>query len=230
MWTFSTKAAFFDLDGTLTDAHVWQGIINYYTFHNKRRWTHRAYMAYHFPLYIFRRMGVISDSTFRKPWPAHLGWYVRGYTLEEAKHVWNWVADTQVSNNWRQDTCQILKQHREDGFLTVLVSGTPVPLLQRLAKDIAVDQVVGTDLEVHEGRYTGRSSGPACIADNKVTLTQAYMERNGIEIDYGCSYAYADSISDSYMLEMVAHPVATYPDEGLRQIALERHWQIFPSE
>jgi phosphoserine phosphatase len=28
---------------------------------------------------------------------------------------------------------------------------------------------------------------------------------------------------------MVGHPVATYPDDGLRPIALERGWQIFPS-
>jgi HAD superfamily hydrolase (TIGR01490 family) len=228
--TFTTKAAFFDLDGTLTDAHVWQGIMDYFSVHKLRRWTHRVYMASHFPLYIFRKLRLISDGTFRKPWPAHLGWYVRGYTLEQAEDVWNWVADTQVKNHWRQDTCQILKQSREDGYLTVIVSGTPVPLLQRLAMDIAADHVVGTDLKVKDGRYTGRSNGPACIADNKIALTQGYMERQGIEIDYSDSYAYADSISDSYMLEMVAHPVATYPDEGLRQLALKRHWQIFPSE
>ncbi len=218
------------MDGTLTDAHVWHGVMEYFAVHNLRRWTHRAYMAYHYPLYILLRLGIISDGTFRKPWPAHLGWYVRGYTIEQAEHVWNWVADTKVKNYWRQDTCQILNQHREDGYLTVLVSGTPVPLLERLAGDIKADHVVGTGLEVEDGRYTGRSSGPACIADDKVTLIQTYMERTGIEIDYSVSYAYADSKSDRYMLEMVAHPVATYPDEGLRQIAMKNNWQIFPSD
>jgi HAD superfamily hydrolase (TIGR01490 family) len=227
---FNTKAAFFDVDGTLTDAHVWHGVMDYFADLNMRRWTHRAYMAYHFPLYILMRLGIISDGTFRKPWPAHLGWYIRGYTLEEAEQVWNWVAETKVKNNWRLDTCQILSQHKFDGYLTVLVSGTPVPLLKRLAKDIGADHVVGTDLEVKDGRFTGRSNGPACIADDKVILTQAYLEQKGIEVDYSNSYAYADSVSDHYMLEMVAHPVATYPDEGLRKIAVEKNWQIFPSD
>jgi phosphoserine phosphatase len=85
-------------------------------------------------------------------------------------------------------------------------------------------------LEVKDGRFTGRSNGPACIADDKVILTQAYLEQKGIEVDYSNSYAYADSVSDHYMLEMVAHPVATYPDEGLRKIAVEKNWQIFPSD
>ena len=230
MCNISTKAAFFDVDGTLTNAHVWHGVMDYFAVHKLRRWTHWTYMTYHYPLYILLRLGIISDGTFRKPWPAHLGWYVRGYTIEQSENVWNWIADTKVKNSWRQDTCQILDQHKNDGYLTVLVSGTPVPLLKRLANDIGADHVVGTNLEVKDGIYTGRSIGPACIANDKVTLSQAYLEREGIEIDYSTSYAYADSVSDRYMLEMVAHPVATYPDEGLRKIAIEKNWQIFPSD
>jgi HAD superfamily hydrolase (TIGR01490 family) len=204
--------------------------MDYFKAHNKRQWTHRIYMAYHFPLYIFKQMGLISDEAFRKPWPAHLGWYVRGYTLEEADQVWNWVAETQVSKNWRTDMCQVLRQHSEKGALTVLVSGTPVPLLERLAQDVNADHVVGTELEIKDGVFTGRNSSPACIGDNKVSLTRDYMLKKGIKIDYGASYAYADTISDQHMLAMVGHPVATYPDEALNQLALERGWQVFPPE
>ncbi|MGB7095032.1 MAG: HAD-IB family hydrolase [Anaerolineales bacterium] len=224
-----SKAAFFDLDGTLTSAHVWQGIMDYFRVHNSRQWTHRIYMTYHFPLYILRKIGVISDQAFRKPWPAHLGWYLRGYTLSEADQIWDWVAETKVRKTWRADTCQILNQHHEKGEMTVLVSGTPVPLLKRLAEDIHADHVVGTELEIKEGIFTGRNSSPACIGDNKVILIRIYMEQKGFKIDYGASYAYADSVSDQYLLTMVGNPVATYPDEALRQIAIERGWQIFPS-
>lgn len=187
-------------------------------------------MAYHFPFYIAYRLGIISDGTFRKPWPAHLGWYVRGFTVEEADQVWSWVVDTQVSKNWRDDICQILSHHREEGFLTVLVSGTPIPLLQCITNEIGADHCVGTVLEIRDGKYTGRSSGPACIADQKVTLTREYFNSIEIEIDYDASYAYADSASDKDLMEIVGHPVATYPDEGLSDIATERNWQIFPAE
>ncbi len=212
----------------MTTAHVWHGIMDYFKVHHLRQWTHRAYLAYHYPLYFAYRLGLISDGAFRKPWPAHLGWYIRGYTMDEADQVWYWVVDTLVSKNWREDTCQILDQHREDGYLTVLVSGTPVPLLERIADEISANFCVGTELEIEVGRYTGRSSGPACIAEQKVTLTKAFFKTNGIEIDYEASHAYADSASDKDLLEMVGHPVATYPDQRLRQIAVERDWQIFP--
>jgi HAD superfamily hydrolase (TIGR01490 family) len=186
-------------------------------------------MAYHFPFYFAFRLGIISDGAFRKPWPAHLGWYIRGYTLEEADQVWSWVVDTLVSQNWRDDTCQLLKQHQEEGYLTVLVSGTPATLLQRIADEVGAEHWVGTGLEIQGGKYTGRSSGPACIAEEKVNLTKAYLATNGIDVDYETSYAYADSASDKYLLEMVGHPVATYPDQGLRQIAEELNWEIFPA-
>jgi HAD superfamily hydrolase (TIGR01490 family) len=140
------------------------------------------------------------------------------------------VAETQVSKNWRTDMCQVLRHHSEKGALTVLVSGTPVPLLERLAQDVNADHVVGTELEIKDGVFTGRNSSPACIGDNKVSLTRDYMLKKGIEIDYGASYAYADTISDQHMLAMVGHPVATYPDEALNQLALERGWQVFPPE
>ena len=221
---------FFDLDGTLISVHVWHGVMDYFKIHNLRQWTHRFYMTYHMPIYIFKQLGVISDETFRKPWPAHLGWYLRGYTVEEAAPIWDWVADTRVSPNWRADTCQILHQHREQGDLTFLVSGTPVPLLARLAQEIHADHVVGTELEIKEGVFTGRNSSPACIGEDKVNLTSKYLQQNGIEIDFPASHAYADSFSDRYLFEMVGNPVATYPDEVLKQKAVEQGWPVFPTE
>lgn len=187
-------------------------------------------MAYHFPLYILMKAGLISDERFRKPWPAHIGWYLRGYTSKEAEQVWNWVATTQVSHRWREDTCRILNQHREQGELAILVSGTPVPLLERLAEDINADHVIGTGLEIRDGVFTGRSSSAACIGEAKVTLTQDYLRKKGIAINFVDSFAYADSISDRYMLDMVGNPVATYPDEALRQLAQKPGWQIFPPD
>lgn len=201
----------------------------YFRAHHLRRWTHFAYMGYHYPLYILHKVGIITEDAFRKPWPAHLGWYLRGYSVEQTEQIWDWVINDYMNQYWRQDTCQILSQHMQNGHLTVLVSGTPTQLLKHLAIKIGADHSIGTDLEVLDDRYTGRSSGPSCIGDNKVSLTQAYLKHHGIKIDYDTSYAYADSISDIHLLEMVGNPVATYPDTKLHALAQERDWEIFPA-
>ena len=224
------RAAFFDLDGTLISVHVWHGIMEYFKTHDLRQWTHKIYMAYHFPYYISWKLGIISEQTFQKPWPVHLGWYLRGYSIEQANQIWEWVTNTEVSNNWRTDTCQILHRHQEQGDLTFLVSGTPVPLLHWLAREINADHVVGTQLEIKDGKFTGKNSSPACIGEEKVTLTMRYIKKVGLDIDFANSFAYADSLSDQYLLGMVGHPTVTYPDDQLKQLAIQRNWGIFPPD
>jgi phosphoserine phosphatase len=51
-------------------------------------------------------------------------------------------------------------------------------------------------------------------------------EEFGGKVDYEASCAYADSISDMSILEIVGHPVAVVPDAGLKEIAAERNWRV----
>ena len=124
--------------------------MDYFRVHNLRRWTHRFYMAYHMPLYVLKQLGIISEAAFRKPWPAHLGWYLRGFSVSKTNQIWDWIADNHVRKNWRADACQILQEQRDQGALTFLISGTPTPLLKRLAGDADADHGVGTDLEINQ--------------------------------------------------------------------------------
>ncbi|HLE13100.1 MAG TPA: HAD-IB family hydrolase [Anaerolineales bacterium] len=222
------KAAFFDVDGTLTDTHVWEGLMDYFMAHGQRRWTHRAYWATHMPFYFLHKAGMISEGAFRKPWAAHLAWYMRGYSLEQAQPIWDWVVTEFLSQHWRADTRRLLDRHRHEGDLVVLISGGPAPLLERIAGEIGADHVVGTQFEVRKGRYTGRSLVPICLDENKASLAKTYLQAKGLEVDFQASSAYADSVSDLQMLEMVGVPVATYPGESLVRVAVERGWRIFP--
>ena len=221
------RAAFFDIDGTLTTTRVWQGIMEYFRRHGLRQWTHRAFWLVHTPLYLLRRLGWIPEKDFRTPWAAHLAWYVRGYTPEQAQPIWDWIVKDFMSQRWRTDALSLLLEHQRDGDLVILVSGGPLPLLERIAQQWEVRHCIGTRFEIKDGRYSGRSLRPVCIDENKRQLTYAYLQQNRLEVDLSASYAYADSISDLPLLEMVGHPVAVYPDVPLREVAEARGWQIF---
>lgn len=222
------RAAFFDVDGTLTTSHVWQGLMSYFKTHRKREWTNRIFWWFHSPYFFLRRFGLITEGAFRKPWASHLAWYVRGYTIEQAMDIWDWIVEESLSKAWRTDTRVLLDKHRADGDLVILVSGGPVPLLKRIAQELGVDHVVGTVFEMQNGRFTGRSKEPICIDENKAKLALTYLGGNNFSVDLQESFAFADSSSDLPMLELVGHPVATYPDENLEKVAIERGWQIFP--
>jgi len=221
------NAAFFDLDGTLTTTHVWAGLIAYFKTHKQRQGTHLAFLAVHYPPIILYKMGLVSQSRFRTPWAAHLAWYVRGYTLDQAAAVWAWVADSFLAQYWREDAMQLLQQHRAQGDLVMLVSGSPQPLLRRIAQALGVAHAVGTQFAVKDGRYTGGAYS-VCIGEKKPDFVRAYLAAEGLRVDMGKSYAYADSLTDLELLEMVGHPTAVHPEPALREIADQRGWPVFP--
>lgn len=221
------RSAFFDVDGTLTSERTWKGLLSYFQAHHLRRATHTIFLATHYPLYIMHRMGLVSASGFRSPWAAHLAWYVRGYSVEQAQEVWAWAVNRFLSQYWRTDTRALLDEHRRLGDLVMLVSSGPQPMLEYIAQVLGAQHAVGTRFEVRGGRYTGRALPPVIIDQAKASAPQAYLQEAGLQVDLGASFAYADSTTDLGLLEMVGNPVAVYPEEGLRAIAVQRGWRIF---
>lgn len=222
------KAAFFDVDGTLTENKVWNGIFEYFTSHRKKLLTHYFFLFVHYSLYIMFKIGLINQVQFRSPWAKHLSWYFKGFTEAEADEMWDWVVTNRISKIYRDDVLLILEKHKAAGDSIFLVSGGPVGLLERLAQEIGADYAVGTMHEVKDGKYTGRAASDPCQGINKEKFSKHVARKEGLDIDYQASYAYADSMSDINLFEMVGHPVAVYPDKQLRAVAEEKGWEIYP--
>jgi HAD superfamily hydrolase (TIGR01490 family) len=222
------RLAFFDIDGTLTNERTWKGIMDYFRRNRLRRATHLAFLGFHYPLYFLRRLGLLSESTFRLPWAAHLAWYVRGYTPAQAEVVWDWALERFLANYWRDDVRHLLAEHLQSGDQVMLVSAAPLPLVERIAQEVGAQHVVGTRFALRDGRYTGHAEPPVVIDEGKALAALAALQALHLQADLANSLAYADSISDRSFLEMVGRPVAVYPDPDLRLLAAQRGWPIFP--
>ena len=220
------RAAFFDVDGTLTDTNVWSGLMEYFEEHGERVWVNKIFQPFHYFLYFFYRLKLLSQVRFREIWAKNLSWYLKGYSLEEAAEIWDWVVSQRIKGQWRVETLERLKEHKNAGDMIFLVSGGPEGLLKRIALEIGADYAVGTRHVVVDGYYSGKAPQDACQGEKKVTLARRVIEEQGLDIDYSQSSAYADSLGDIELLEMVGHPVAVYPDEHLRPIALARNWEM----
>lgn len=220
------KAAFFDVDGTLTTERVWRGVLEYYKQHSLRHWTSRLFWAYHLPLFFLHKAKLMSQSAFRKPWAAHLLWFLRGATPEEAKPVWDWVTTQYLGKVWRPEGVALIKEHKGRGDLVVLVSAGPTPLTERIAAELGADMAIGTLPLQRDGHYTGAVDGEVCIDENKATLVRKVLTARKVEIDFKASTAYADGGTDLELLEMVGNPVAFFPDEFLKPIAQKRGWKV----
>ena len=222
----SFTVAFFDVDGTLTTAHTWQAYFAAFAHFQRHGAIRRLFFLTHYPLYFARRRGLLSEERFRTWWAGHLAWMLRGLTPEETAPLWQWAVHTYLADHWRADMLRRLHDHHRKGDKVVLVSSAPVPLLEAIGEFLAAHAVVGTRPALRNGRYTGGIVPPVCIGPTKRTLTKAKLAALGWEVDFAASAAYADSITDVPLLEMVGHPYAVYPDPPLKALAQKRGWMV----
>ncbi len=218
--------AFFDIDGTLTSAHVWGGLMAYFKVHRRKQPTHWAYLATHYPLYFLRKAGLLGEYPFRYRWSADLGWYLRGESEASAAAIGDWVAAHYLEGTWRAVVRARLEAHLRGGDTVVFVSAAPLPLVAAIARRLGVAHAVGTQFEIAGGRYTGRVIPPPVLDEEKLRQAGTYLRSRGFSADLSDSWAYADSITDLALLEAVAHPVAVFPDGALRAIAARRGWEV----
>lgn len=117
-----------------------------------------------------------------------------------------------------------LDRQLAEGRDRVIVSASPIEIVDQIAQTIGLEGAVGTRGEIRDGRYTGKLTGEFCYGTGKVTAVRQLAAERGY--DLATSVAYSDSISDIPFLEAVGSAVAINPDKALRRIARERGWQV----
>lgn len=220
------SAAIFDLDGTLFTGHVWRGFSRYMRWRRRnRRWLY-AFMATHMPLGFLYQWHLMDGGEMRLIWSRHMAWMLRGMSVTEGARVFTWVAEEYVMPLLRPDVVALLREHQAQGERAILLSGAPQPLLEIIGERLGIEVAIGTQPEQRDGRYTGRMLEPICQGEGKAARLRAYLAGDGSDVDAGACSAYADSIFDLPVLEMVGHPVAVYPDEELAAAAVQQGWPI----
>jgi len=217
--------AFFDVDGTLYNANMWRGLLEYVAEHGGKDRT-RWYMARNLPFYYLRKLKLIDEETFRKPWVMTLGSLIKDWDTAQTDAAFRWVVENYIESTANVGLIMRLRSHVTQGHTVVLVSAMLAPALALIGEHLGVAGTVGTALEFVDGRCTGRVIPPVCMGADKARLTKEWLNARGITLDLASSYAYADSISDLALLEMVGHPVAVYPDAQLAALARARHWDV----
>lgn len=114
----------------------------------------------------------------------------------------------------------LLDTHRQQGHRLVIITATNRFITGPIAERLGVADLLATEAEVIDGRYTGNISGTPCFQGGKVVRLQQWLAEQGEDLTG--SYFYSDSINDVPLLEVVTHPVAVDPDARLLAWAKER--------
>lgn len=116
--------------------------------------------------------------------------------------------ETIVAVGLRPDTVARLQWHNAAGHVVVIVSASYEHYVRVVARQLGVEVVLATQLEVDtQGRCTGRLSGANCRGQAKVERLDRWLgESNQIRSDFEI-WAYGDSKGDRELLDVADHPV-----------------------
>ena len=215
----SDVLAVFDVDGTLVETNV----VEYFLWMRLRaqpidEWPgFMAQMLREAPrwLYLERRSRAEFQRSFYREYD--------GLDYEVMKALGREALDAVTLRRIYPEGMRRIREHKRAGHRVLLLTGALDVVVEPLAEllDVEVDCA---RLLTKEGRLTGDLQAPPPAGEARGTLLEEYAAKNGIVLSE--SFAYADSLSDLGMLELVGTPVAVNPDARLSQVAGQRGWRI----
>lgn len=119
---------------------------------------------------------------------------------------------------------KLVRDHQVQGHLLLIITATNRFITEPIAELYGVENLIASDAEIVDGRYTGKPSGIPSYAEGKVTRLKQWLEEHQYNPDE--QWFYSDSHNDLPLLRTVNHPVAVDPDELLRTEAEKLGWPI----
>ena len=147
-----------------------------------------------------------------------------GRTPEEVAHlVEPWVEDY-IEPIIFSDACKAIADHRKAGDRILVISASGTYLVKPIAERLGIDEVLGIELEVKHGVYTGHTVGTLTYREGKITRLLEWLDAEEENLE-GASF-YSDSRNDLPLLKKVDHPHVVNPDPVLREHAQQAGWPI----
>ena len=210
--TESKTCAIFDLDGTIIRLSSEQVFLTYLLNHgeipipNLLAWTSNLLRVKSLPVAKSNKI------------------YLRGLEEDHIHEIARRCFVDPLRASIAPHISDLIHAHRAEGRTVILMSGSLSFLVQPFHEYFQTDMMVAHELEVVDGRFTGKRIGLHPFAENKAILAQQLATEHGF--DLSDSYAYGNHHTDAYKLELFGHPVAVNPDRQLRRIATEKGWHI----
>lgn len=214
------QAAFFDMDGTLLSSNI----VRFYLWYVRdalggpERAARTAALYASVPLYL--AVDRVSRSALNRL-------FYRSYGGVSVEHFAAWsrgAFDRFASPRLFPGALAEIAALREGGARIVLVTGATREVALPIAERVGAEDVIATELEVVEGRYTGRLLTPPVGDEEKARRMRLFAAERGL--DLAACAAYADNAADIPMLAAAGRPVAVNPDRGLAREAARRGWPV----
>jgi alcohol-forming fatty acyl-CoA reductase len=215
----SARAAYCDVDGTLTDTTIVPPLI----WLKRRLLSPMAGMLWLASLAARVPWWLLLDQFSRHASNASIYSCYRRIPADAARQLGGVYYSEHIRPRIFAQALQHLEALRSAGVRIVLVTGNLEFFMLPLALELQAD-CLASNLEEKDGRFTGRLMNGPLTGIGKSQAVAQHAARHGI--DLGRSHALGDAIGDLEMLECVGYPCAINPDRRLAATALKRGWPV----
>lgn len=205
--------AYFDLDRTLIDGYtitslalekVWSGSLS-----PKRIMRHAG---------IFLHWG-LGWSDYHQLLESTVG-ALEGYSEAEMIELGELAFEKRIKPVVYEEGRQLIETHKRLGHEPVLITSATRYQALPIARDLGIEQLYCTELEIRDGVITGNAS--PCYGAGKKKAADVHTGFR--EADLADAFFYTDSCEDLPLLEAVGRPVAVNAKSSLTRIADARGW------
>ena len=210
-------AAIFDFDGTLIAGYSATAFI--------REQLRRGDLSPREFLELMRAMGSFGlGSLGFSGMMAINAQFMRGIEEETYLDVGEELYTREIARLIYPESRALVNAHLAKGHTVAIISSaTPYQVLPA-ARDLDIEHVLCTHLEVKNGRFSGAGVRPTCFGQGKVDAAESLAKKQGAELEQ--SFFYSDSTDDQLLLERVGRPRALNPSKKLERLARANHWPV----
>lgn len=213
-------AAFFDVDGTITQTTIIDPLVWYQRAHLSRLrfglWASSLILqAPRYWLIDRRSRGAFNIAFYRR------------YAGLNADELRAWHRDTFADNlktTIFPAAIDCIRVHQQQGHRIVLVTGALDFVMQPLVEFIKGDDLIAIRLAERDAVLSGELQTTPIADEHKATLVREYARKHLVDLSQ--SFAYGNSGADAPMLDSVGHGVAVNADRRLESLARNRNWSF----
>lgn len=215
------KLAIFDIDGTIFRSslviELCHGLVKSGIFPKKtKNEINKEYLAW------LNRQGSY-EAYINKVVKIYVK-HIAGKNAAEVYKIARVVVREQKNRVYRF-TRDLIKKLKKQGYILVAISGSPSYIVKDYAREIGFNQFFGTELEVWNGKFTGKVLN-LDSAFNKAKIIKNLVHATG-KVNLQQSLAVGDTESDVSMFNLVGRPILFNPNAALLKRAKKhKTWQV----
>src|SRR4051812_25154035 len=215
-----TKAAFYDVDGTLVSTNIVHAYGYYATNRGSLLGIAGRTLGAVASLPLFGALNFVDRKVFNEFFYR----YYAGFSEDRLVTLAEDMFEDLIKKAIFPHAQDLIDEARRDGCRIVFVTGALDFTMRPLARYMGADDLIANKMQFVGGYATGKVIPPIIEGANKANVVREYCDKHDLELSK--CHAYSDSASDYAMLAVVGRPTAVNPDLRLRALARSYNWPV----